>query len=158
MVALASSIAGIFINMQPDAKTRSYGPLEPGSSASLESLASLERSVREAVAARMCNRVLPVREKPQNLFPLKFISNSKRSNFENRTESVEARASERNGLSENNKPALPIGSPKLKREIATVTGLNCQRVRPENTRPWAIWRREWDTNPRYGRQGFGPFQ
>jgi hypothetical protein len=39
----------------------------------------------------------PVREKPPNLFPPKFISNSKCSNFEKRTESVESRASERNG-------------------------------------------------------------
>jgi hypothetical protein len=39
----------------------------------------------------------PVREKPQNLFPLRLISNSKRLNFENRTEWVESRASERNG-------------------------------------------------------------
>jgi hypothetical protein len=39
----------------------------------------------------------PVREKTQNLFPLEFISNSKRSNFENRTEPVKSRASERNG-------------------------------------------------------------
>jgi hypothetical protein len=39
----------------------------------------------------------PVRKKRQNLFPLKFISNSKRSNFENRTEWMESRASERNG-------------------------------------------------------------
>jgi hypothetical protein len=39
---------------------------------------------------------LVVREKPQNLFPMKLICNLKRSNFENRTESVESRASERN--------------------------------------------------------------
>jgi hypothetical protein len=38
-----------------------------------------------------------VRQKLQNLFPSKLISNSKRSNFENRTGSVESRASERNG-------------------------------------------------------------
>jgi hypothetical protein len=44
------------------------------------------------------NRTLSaVREKPQNLFPLKFISNSKRSIFENRIESVKSRAWERNG-------------------------------------------------------------
>jgi hypothetical protein len=47
---------------------------------------------------RIGNRMLsPVREKPQNLFPLKLISNSKRSNLENRTESVKSRASEKNG-------------------------------------------------------------
>ena len=55
-----------------------------------------------------------VREKRQNLFPLKFISNSKRSNFENRTEWMKFRDSERNGLSENNMPARPIGSAELK--------------------------------------------
>ena len=39
----------------------------------------------------------PVREKRQNLLPPKFITYSKRSNFENRTEWMESRASERNG-------------------------------------------------------------
>jgi hypothetical protein len=39
----------------------------------------------------------PIREKWPNLFPLMPISNSKRSNFENRTEWVESRGSERNG-------------------------------------------------------------
>ena len=48
---------------------------------------------------RIGNRTLsPLREKAQNPFPWKFISNSKRSNFENRTE---ARALEKNGPSEN---------------------------------------------------------
>jgi hypothetical protein len=47
---------------------------------------------------RIGNRTLsPVREKPPNLFPLKFISNSKCWNFENRTESVKSKASEKNG-------------------------------------------------------------
>jgi len=47
---------------------------------------------------RIGNRTLsPVREKPQNPFPLKFITNSKRWKFENRIELVESRASERNG-------------------------------------------------------------
>jgi hypothetical protein len=39
----------------------------------------------------------PLREKRLNLFPLKFTSSSKRSNFENRNEWTESRASERNG-------------------------------------------------------------
>ena len=44
------------------------------------------------------NRVLsPVREEPQNLLPLKLIGNSKRWNFENRTESAESGALEING-------------------------------------------------------------
>jgi hypothetical protein len=47
---------------------------------------------------RIGSRMLsPVREEPQNLFLLKFISSSKRSNFENRTKSTGSRASERNG-------------------------------------------------------------
>ena len=47
---------------------------------------------------RIGNRTLsPVREKPHNLFPVTIISNSKRSNFENRTESTESRDLERNG-------------------------------------------------------------
>jgi hypothetical protein len=53
------------------------------------------------------------------------------------------------GLSENNKPALPVGSPELKLEMATVTGLNCQRVHRENRGPWASWRSERDSNSRY---------
>ena len=51
-----------------------------------------------AIAWRVRNQTLsPVQEKRQNLFPLELISNSKRSNFENRTEWMESRASERNG-------------------------------------------------------------
>jgi hypothetical protein len=47
---------------------------------------------------RVRNQTLsPVGEKQQNLFPLKIISNSKRSNFENRTEWMGSRASERSG-------------------------------------------------------------
>jgi hypothetical protein len=43
----------------------------------------------------------PFREKRQNIFRSRVISNSKRSNFENRIEWMESRALERNGLSEN---------------------------------------------------------
>jgi hypothetical protein len=32
---------------------------------------------------------------------------------------------------------------------AAVTGLNCPRVHPENTRPWASWLSERDSNARY---------
>ncbi len=47
---------------------------------------------------RIGHRALsPVQEKPQNLFPSKFLSSSKHSNLKNRTESKESRASERNG-------------------------------------------------------------
>ena len=43
------------------------------------------------------NRTLsPVQEKAQNLFPLTFISNSKRSNFETVPKRVSRRASEKN--------------------------------------------------------------
>jgi hypothetical protein len=55
---------------------------------------------REDSSLEMANwnqTLSPVREKPQSLFSLKLISNSKRLNFENRTGSVESRASERNG-------------------------------------------------------------
>src|SRR5260370_41566983 len=54
------------------------------------------------------------------------------------------------GLSENKRAVLPLGSPELKLEAAWATGPNCQRDRTENTRLWASWRREWDSNPRYG--------
>ena len=40
--------------------------------------------------------LLPVREELQNPISLQFISLSKHSDFENRTESVESRAPERN--------------------------------------------------------------
>jgi hypothetical protein len=39
----------------------------------------------------------PIREKRPKRFPSTLISCSKRSNFEDRTESVKSRASERNG-------------------------------------------------------------
>ena len=39
----------------------------------------------------------PIREKQPNRFPLKRLSNSKRSSFENRIEWAEYRGSERNG-------------------------------------------------------------
>jgi hypothetical protein len=42
-------------------------------------------------------RLSPIRENRPNHFPLKLISNSKRSNFENRTGWAEYRGSERNG-------------------------------------------------------------
>ena len=41
--------------------------------------------------------LLPVREQRQNPISLQFISLSKHSNFENRTESAESRAPEING-------------------------------------------------------------
>jgi hypothetical protein len=41
--------------------------------------------------------LLPLRKEPQNPVSLKFMSLSKHLNFENRTESAESRASERNG-------------------------------------------------------------
>jgi hypothetical protein len=47
---------------------------------------------------RIRNQTLsPVKEGVTNLFPLKLTSNSNRSNFENRTESMESRVSERIG-------------------------------------------------------------
>jgi hypothetical protein len=45
---------------------------------------------------------------------VEFISNSKRSNFENRTEWAESRGLERNGSSENNGEILRVVSPELK--------------------------------------------
>src|ERR1700738_3763939 len=33
--------------------------------------------------------------------------------------------------------------------MGAAIGPNCQRIRPENIQPWACWRREWDSNPRY---------
>jgi hypothetical protein len=47
---------------------------------------------------RIRNRMLlPVQKELQNPVSLRFVSLSKHSNFENRTESAESRASERNG-------------------------------------------------------------
>jgi hypothetical protein len=42
-------------------------------------------------------RISPFREKQPNHFPRRFITNSKQTNFENRTESAESRALEING-------------------------------------------------------------
>jgi hypothetical protein len=60
--------------------------------------------------------LLPVREEPQNPISLEFISLTKHSNFENRSESAESRAPERNGPFGENEPALPIGGLESKRE------------------------------------------
>ena len=57
----------------------------------------LRRRIRTSKWQVRNQTLSPVREKRQNLFPLKFISSSERSNFKNRTEWKESRASERNG-------------------------------------------------------------
>jgi hypothetical protein len=71
-----------------------------------------------------------------------FISLSKHSNFENRTESAESRAPERNGHLEKNELPWPISSPEPKSEIAANTGRNCQQSCAENRRLRPSWRRE----------------
>src|SRR6266566_1991403 len=81
-------------------------------------------------------RLSPIREKPPNLFPPKLISNLKRSNFENRTERGGPEVRRKTGLSENNRAVVPVGSPEPELEMATATGLNCPRDRPENARHW----------------------
>jgi hypothetical protein len=57
-----------------------------------------------------------------NPMSLKLVSLSKRSNFENRTESAESRAPERNEPFGENKPIRPMRSPELNSEIALVLG------------------------------------
>jgi hypothetical protein len=54
---------------------------------------------------------------------MKFISNSKGSIIENRTEWAESRASERNGRPENNMAALSIGSPEPNEKSLLLLGL-----------------------------------
>src|SRR4051812_36306737 len=54
------------------------------------------------------------------------------------------------GRWEKNELTLPISSPELKPEIAANDGLNCQQSCAENRRLRTSWRREWDSNPRYG--------
>jgi hypothetical protein len=39
---------------------------------------------------------------------------------------------------------------QIRLEMAAATGPNCQRVRSEKTWLGTSWRREWDSNPRYG--------
>ena len=51
----------------------------------------------KSAAEEQVNDVTAIREKRRNLFPPKLISNSKRSNFENRIKWTESRGSERNG-------------------------------------------------------------
>jgi len=50
---------------------------------------------------------------------------------------------------------LPVDSPELKLEMPMNTGLTCQGSRSENTVRRAMWRRDGDSNPKYGRQVFG---
>jgi hypothetical protein len=52
------------------------------------------------------------------------------------------RFAEKPAFSENNRAVVPVGSPELELEMAPATGLNRQRDRLENPRPWASWRRE----------------
>ena len=50
------------------------------------------------------------------------------------------------GLSENNRPALPVRSPEHSSEIAAVTGLICQQFHSENAQLRPSWRSERDSN------------
>jgi hypothetical protein len=50
----------------------------------------------------------PVQEKRQNLFRLKLISNSKRSNFENRTEWMEFYGMSKSALRPGSGPPLTV--------------------------------------------------
>jgi len=79
-----------------------------------------------------------------------FISRSKHSNFENRTEYAESRALERIEPFGVEGRALPFRSPESKTEIAANTGLNSQHLRTENRRLQRSWRSERDSNSRYG--------
>src|SRR4051812_25978524 len=72
------------------------------------------------------------REKLQNHISSEFISCSKHSNFENRTESAESRARERIEPFGEEWRGSAIRSPELKSENAANTGLNCQHPRTEN--------------------------
>src|SRR5712675_2344570 len=54
------------------------------------------------------------------------------------------------GHPEKNGWTPPIRSLELKSEITANTGLNHQLSRPENRWLRSRWRREWDSNPRYG--------
>jgi hypothetical protein len=96
---------------------------------------------------RLRNRMLlPVREELQNPISSELTSVSKHSNFENRTESAESRALERNEPFGENGRTLPIRRPELKSEIAANTGPNYQHPRTEKRRLRRSWRRErnWD--------------
>jgi hypothetical protein len=73
-----------------------FGHFRPGIADGLRPKVEIFPFSGEATGDRV-RTTLGVREEPQNLFLLKFVSNSKRSNFEDRTESVRSRASERNG-------------------------------------------------------------
>src|SRR5882672_1610608 len=90
--------------------------------------------------------LLPAREDLQNPISSEFISRSKHSNFENRTEYAESRALERIEPFGVEGRALPFRSPESKTEIAANTGLNSQHLRTENRRLQRSWRRErnWD--------------
>src|SRR3982074_3073179 len=54
------------------------------------------------------------------------------------------------GLSENNGRALTRRSPEFEWEIAAAIGLNYPLLRRRICGSGKRWRREWDSNPRYG--------
>lgn len=74
-------------------------PVEIGSSSDFNKLMAswLGREDSNLDMANWTRMLSPVREEPQNRFSVKFVGPSKRWNFENRTESTESRALERNG-------------------------------------------------------------
>ena len=73
---------------------------------------------------------------------LKLLSNSKPSYFDNRINGRSTEAWIETGVSKHSGRLCRVGSPELELQMPTATGLNCQQVRPENTWPWANWRRE----------------
>jgi hypothetical protein len=98
----------------------------------MQKAASGEHS-NEMVNWDHANRTLsPIRANRQNHLPLRPISISKRSNFENRTELIRSGGSEKNSRSGR---FLPFRGPAFNLEIATDVGLNCHKHSLENMLP-----------------------
>jgi hypothetical protein len=60
------------------------------------------------------------------------------------------------GVSSPSFPCSPVKIGEQTIGMATVTGLNSKRLRPENTRPWVSWRSERDSNRGAARQAIDP--
>jgi pilus assembly protein Flp/PilA len=84
-------------------------------------------------------KLSPVRKTFANLFSLKLISNSKQSDFENRTKTAGSRGRRESALSENNRVILPVGSPESNLEMAIDSRLIAKE---EKTARPAMWGRE----------------
>ena len=112
----------------------------------------LGRKVSNFEMAISRNRFLsPVRDELQNPITSEFINVSKHSNFENRTECIGSRASERNEPFGEESAGLCRSEVRSSNQKSLlILGLITQHPCAENPRPRRRWRSERDSNRGYG--------